>query len=241
MTTIYFLAYLALLVGIVGVLTRRYLSPIVLAGLAAWLVYVGLLSYFGVVRDPNLRPPGAFLVVLPVFFFIFFTLGRSSTGARWAGAVPLALLLGLQSFRVGVELLLHQLWLDGLAPQMLTFAGSNLDIFIGASAPLIAWLSTKGRFGSRLALAWNGLGLISLINVATRSALTTPGPLNLIHTEVPNLAIGTFPFTYIAGFFAPLAVMLHVLAIRALLTKLKNAENSHDNKVNLANSRAGIS
>ena len=40
--------------------------------------------------------------------------------------------------------------------------------------------------------------------------------MNLIHLEVPNLAIGMFPFTFIAGFCAPLAVVLHVLSISAL-------------------------
>jgi len=99
---------------------------------------------------------------------------------------------------------------------MLTYEGGNADILIGATAPLMAWLSTKGRPGMRLALLWNALGLLSLANVAFRAMMTAPGRLNFIHAEVPNTAIGTFPFTYIAGFFAPLALALHVLAIRAL-------------------------
>jgi len=74
--------------------------------------------------------------------------------------------------------------------------------------------------GLRLALAWTVLGLLALANVAVRSALTAPGPLNLIHAEVPNLALGTFPFMFIPGFFAPLAVVLHVLAIRSLRVRL---------------------
>jgi hypothetical protein len=57
---------------------------------------------------------------------------------------------------------------------------------------------------------------LSLLNVATRAVLTAPGPLNFIHAEVPNLAMGTFPFSYIPWFMAPLAMMLHVLAFRAL-------------------------
>jgi hypothetical protein len=69
-------------------------------------------------------------------------------------------------------------------------------------------------------MIWNYLGLAALANVVVRSALTAPGPLNMIHAEVPNLAIGVFPFTFIAGFFAPLAVILHVLAIRALRARL---------------------
>jgi hypothetical protein len=91
-----------------------------------------------------------------------------------------------------------------------------VDIYIGASAPVIAWLSTRGRRGLRIALAWNALGLLALTNVVVRAVLTAPGPLNLLHTEVPNRMMGTFPFLLIPGFFVPLAVVLHVLAIRAI-------------------------
>jgi hypothetical protein len=111
---------------------------------------------------------------------------------------------------------LHQLWIDGLVPKMLTFEGANVDIFIGASAPLIAWVSTRGRLGMRLALTWNVLGLLALANVVIRAVLTAPGPFNLIHAEVPNLMFGTFPFMFIPGFFVPLAIVLHLLAIRAI-------------------------
>ena len=34
--------------------------------------------------------------------------------------------------------------------------------------------------------------------------MTAPGPLNLIHAEVPNRMIGTFPFMFIPGFLVPL-------------------------------------
>jgi hypothetical protein len=141
---------------------------------------------------------------------------RSSASAHFALAFPLWIILGTQCFRIGVELFLHQLWVDGLVPKMLTFEGANVDIYVGASAPLIAWLSTRGRLGMRLALAWNALGLLALTNVVIRAVLTAPGPFNLIHAEVPNLMMGSFPFMFIPAFFVPLAVVVHVLAIRAI-------------------------
>jgi hypothetical protein len=73
----------------------------------------------------------------------------------------------------------------------------------------------------RLAFAWNVLGLLALTNVVIRAVLTTPGPLNLIHAEVPNLMLITFPFLLIPGFFVPLAVALHLLAMRALSRRLR--------------------
>ena len=76
----------------------------------------------------------------------------------------------------------------------------------------------------RLVLAWNVLGLLALTNVVTRAVLTAPGPFNLVHTEVPNRMFGTFPFLFIPAFFVPLAVALHVLAIRAIGSRLRTAE-----------------
>lgn len=227
MTARLFIAFLILVAaGVVGsglycLLRRTALR--VAAGLAIWLAYVGALGYVGVLSDASLRPPGIAYVLFPVFVFVGFALVRSAGGLKVALALPLPLLLGAQSFRIGVELLLHQLWLDGVVPKMLTFEGANVDIFIGVSAPLIAWISTQGKIGMRLAFGWSVLGLLALANVAIRSAMTAPGPFNMLHAEVPNMAVSTFPFFYIPAFFAPLAVALHVLAMRALRAKLRIA------------------
>jgi hypothetical protein len=128
---------------------------------------------------------------------------------------------------VGVELFLHQLWIEGLVPRMLTFKGANIDIYVGLSAPLIARLSTRGRWGLKLASAWNILALLALLNVVTRAVLTAPGPLNLIHAEVPDRMISTFPFLLIPGFFVPMAVVLHLVAIRAITSRLHEGNGIH--------------
>jgi hypothetical protein len=228
----------ALFVGFVGIMSAilvaivaRYLNLRsafrLLAALSLWSIYAGLLGYFAVIKNTATRPPGIVFLMGPVvLFLIFFTMfvARSSGGERFAVAFPLWILLGTQTFRVGVELFLHQIWIDGIVPKMLTFEGANMDIYIGASAPLAAWLSTRGRSGLKFALAWNVLGLLALTNVVTRAVLTSPGPFNLIHSEVPNRMFATFPFLFIPAFFVPLAVGLHVLAIRAISGHLRTAE-----------------
>ena len=226
MTATLFLCFVGMTAAIVVALVARYLNGRtsfgVLAGLSAWFVYVGLIGYLGVVKNTAMRPPGIVFLLVPVVGFLIFFIAKTSVAARVALAFPLWIILGAQSFRVGVELFLHQLWIVGLVPKMLTFDGANADIYIGASAPLIAWLSTRGRLGMRLALAWNVLGLLSLANVVIRAVLTAPGPFNLIHAEVSNRMIGSFPFLFIPGFFVPLAVVLHVMAIRAVSDWLEN-------------------
>lgn len=228
MTAALFLTYQAFVVlaaiGISAAYLPRRTTIAIIAGLAIWLVYVGLFSSFGYMRDPSLRPPGIVWVVGPVVLFVVF-LVWSNFGARAAAAIPLSLILGLEGFRVGFELLMHRLWEDGLVPKLLTYEGGNVDIFIGLSAPVIAWIATTGRLGLRLALGWNMLGLLALANVAARSVLSTPGPMKLISTEVPNLAMGIFPYAFIPGFVAPLALTLHVLAMRAIVARLRNARS----------------
>lgn len=215
-----FLGYVALVAGIIGGVLLRYLplgrAMIGLAIVAVWLGYAGALSYAGIVGDPTRVPPGIFILLTPIIAFVAIVLGRSPVGRSLAASLPLGLIFALQSFRIGVELTLSSLHDAGLTTRLLTLAGGNVEILIGLSAPLIALIATRGAAGRRIALLWNIVGLLSLLNVATRAVLTAPGPLNLIHAELPNVAMGMFPFSYIPGFMAPLAMMLHVLALRAL-------------------------
>jgi hypothetical protein len=224
-----FIGFVASMAALVIALVARYLKGqaafALAAGLLVWFIYVGTMGYLGVIRDTTMRPPGIVFIVIPivVLLVIFIVRASSSAGERVALAFPLWLILATQSFRVVVELFLHELWLSGLIPKMLTFNGANVDIYIGASAPVIAWLSTRGRKGIRLALIWNVLGLLALANVVIRAVLTAPGPFNLVHAEVSNLMFGTFPFMFIPAFFVPLALVLHALALRAIRSNLKTS------------------
>jgi hypothetical protein len=231
MTSALFLGFVAVITTFVIALIDRYINRraalSVLAGLIVWFLYAGLMGHFGIVSNPLMRPPGIAFIVVPVLLFLILLIVRPSASAQAVLALPLWLILGTQCFRIGVELFLHQLWIEGLVPRMMTFAGANIDIYIGLSAPLIAWLSTRGRWGLKLAGAWNILGLLALLNVVTRAVLTAPGPLNLIHSEVPDRMLGTFPFLLIPGFFVPLAVVLHLLAIRAIGNRLRTGSGTN--------------
>jgi len=220
--TALFSGFVVLLAASVIGLGDRFLgrrtAGIITAALFVWFLYVGRIGYFGVIRNVTMRPPGAAFLFIPVLVFLVFFILRvcSPAGGRLALAFPLWLLIGAQAFRVIVEIFLHELWHAGLVPRMLTYAGANIDIYVGASAPLVAWLSTRARAGGSIVRIWNIFGLLALANVVIRAVLTAPGPLNLVHAEISNLMIGTFPFMYIPGFFVPLAVMLHVMALRAV-------------------------
>jgi hypothetical protein len=215
-----FLAYVALVGGAASAALLRYLplarALIGIAVLAAWIGYAGATEWSGILGDPTQRPPGIVLLLTPVIAFLAIVLGRSAVGRYLATNLPLSLILALQTFRVGVELTLSALHDAGLTSRLMTLPGGNIEILIGLSAPLIAWVATRGAAGRRIAFVWNVVGLLSLLNVAARAVLTAPGPLNLIHADLPTVAMGMFPFSFIPGFMAPFAMGLHLLVFRAL-------------------------
>lgn len=223
-----FFFFVVIVVAMLATGMFRYLPPGYrtpsLLGLAAWVTYGGVLGYSGVIANTTLLPPGLFYLMAPIVVFVMF-MARSQVGRSVAASIPLWLLMGAESFRLVVEIFLHQLWMDGQIPKMMTFQGANFDILIGMSAPYVAWLVAARKISDRTALIWNAIGIAMLANVVTRGVLTTPGALHLISTEVPNVAIGTFPFTYIPGLMVPLALVLHVLSIRALRNRMALARS----------------
>lgn len=130
-------------------------------------------------------------------------------------SIPVALLMGAESLRIIVELFLELLWQAGQLPRMLTFHGANFDILIGLSAPVFALLYARRAIDARAALIWNVLGILSLANVVVRNVLMSPA-IHVIATGVPNAAIGSFPYSFIPTLIVPLALLIHVLAIRSL-------------------------
>jgi hypothetical protein len=223
-TSTLFLAFVMLMAAaIVGVTfryCRRRTALGVSAGLALSLLYVGVVGYSGTSKSTSSRLPAAALILGPVAVFLIALVVRSVLNRKTPSALPLWILIGAQCFRVGVELFLHRLYSEGVVPRMLTYDGANVDILIGASAPIVSWISTRGGKALWLVLGWNIAGLVILMNVVARAILAAPGPLHLIQAEVPNLLFTTFPYMFIPGFFVPLAVTLHVLSIRKI-TRLR--------------------
>jgi hypothetical protein len=192
---------------------RRYRAWFV-AGFGGWVVAAATLGLSGSLAGATLRPPATVYVIVPTIAIVAF-LARSRAGAAIASSIPIAILMGAESFRVIVEIFLERLWHAGQLPRMLTFHGANFDIFIGISAPVVAALYARNAIDARAALIWNVVGIASLANVVARNVLTSPA-VHLLSAEVPNVAIGSFPYSFIPTLIVPLALLSHVLAIRSL-------------------------
>jgi hypothetical protein len=127
-------------------------------------------------------------------------------------------LIGLQSFRILIEIQLLWLFKDGLLPKLLTFEGRNFDILIGLSAPVVAWYVHRehraDRGCPRLVAVWNILGLCLLTNVVVHGILSMPTAFQ-VFTEPPgNVVMALFPWIWIPTFVVPLAYLLHILSLR---------------------------
>jgi hypothetical protein len=99
---------------------------------------------------------------------------RSTAGDRLARGLPLSSLVGLQAFRLPLELLMHQAAMAGVMPVQMSYSGRNFDIVTGITAlGLAAWLH-RGRPGRAVVWAWNTLGLALLVNIVAVAVLSTP-------------------------------------------------------------------
>ena len=213
-----FLVLVFVMASVVIGLFSRYLKGQARLGaiaiFVAWLLYAGVMGYAGIIAWK--MPPGLAFLLVPVMLFLVTFLMRHPGVRAFAQRVPAELLLGLQGFRVFVELGFHELYGLHLVPRMLTFQGANFDIVVGLTAPVVAWLYASGRIHATAVRVWSFVGIAILTNTIVRAVLTVPGPLNVFQTEVPNIALGIFPFSYIPGFLAPLALCLHVLLLRSV-------------------------
>jgi hypothetical protein len=170
--------------------------------------------YFANFRDV---PPHIALALLVAF------LGASAIAfhpvtLKWAREIPQRWLIGLQSFRIVVEIQLFFLASAGFLPKAMTFEGWNFDILVGLSAPVVAWYvhrAHRQNQGARaLVTTWNIFGLLLLTNIFVRGILSMPSKFQ-VFTERPDAAgLTFFPWIWLPTFVVPFAYLLHILSLR---------------------------
>ena len=98
-------------------------------------------------------PPFALLVVGILGLTVAFACTRY--GRRLALGLPLWALVGIQGFRLPLELAMHAMYERGVMPEQMSYSGRNFDIVTGITALVVAWLAFSGRVGRRVVLTWN--------------------------------------------------------------------------------------
>ncbi|MBY0472376.1 hypothetical protein K2X30_14515 [bacterium] len=211
-------AVVVLVGGIVFALLHRvnkkYRVPTAI-GLGVWLLYSGAMAAFGLLLDFDSMPPPMFRVVVPGIVGVT-AIAFSKLGTRIVKDLSYVELIGFQSFRIPVELILLGLMHAGTIPIQMTFEGRNGDILTGISALFVAYaVRKKPKRG--LIWAWNIFGLALLVNIVTVAILSMPGRTRTFMNEPPNLAVFSFPYVWIPAVFVMLALFGHLLVFRKLL------------------------
>jgi hypothetical protein len=144
-------------------------------------------------------------------------LAFSGLGQRLAQNLPLHALVGFQVFRLPLELVLHQWYMEAVLPVQMTYSGHNFDIFTGLLAAVVAPLLYLGKLSRKAAWAFNLVGLVLLINVASIAVRSSPIPLRTYTNDPPVLLALNAPYTWILPVCVAGALLGHLLTFRRLL------------------------
>jgi hypothetical protein len=192
-------------------------------GALIWISVVLALAGSGVLGQWERRPP-PFMLVAASIGVRGAAIARSSIGDRLSRGLPLASLVGLQAFRLPLELLMHETARAGVMPEQMTYSGRNFDIITGVTALLLAAWLRIGRPPRTLVAAWNVMGLLLLANIVTVAVMSTPqfaafgstpDRVNTFVTRVPYVLL---PAVMVLAAWAGHLIVFRALAKRATLS-----------------------
>jgi len=189
-------------------------------GAALWLTLSGGLGYVGFFAHFDRVPPPFVLLLVPTLLLPL-GLARSRIGVA-LGRAPFAFLVGLQSFRLPLELLMHRAATDGTMPEQMTFTGANFDIVTGGTAIVVAVLAARGYAPRWLLLVWNALGTALLLTILGIAIASLPAFAAFGHEpERLNTWVAYFPYVWLPASLVSTAVLGHALMWRRLWSPLR--------------------
>jgi hypothetical protein len=156
------------------------------------------------------------VVVFVLVFVLSIGLGVSPVGRRLAAGLPLVVLVGVQAFRLPLELMMHRAYEFGLMPKQMSYSGLNFDIVTGITAIVVAVLLATGRAGIRTVRAWNWLGTLLLVNIIVIAALSAPMPWRVFREGPVNVWITAAPYVWLPAVMVAFAILGHIVIFRAL-------------------------
>jgi hypothetical protein len=203
---------------------RRRWSLIAAAVAAGWLALHGAIAASGVLEGDRMPPP--ILFYLAPTMLVGVAVALSPIGRRLA-ALPLGLLVGLQAFRLPLEMILHGLYQSGDLPVQMTWSGLNFDVVTGLTAAVLGLVALRRPLPGAIVWAWNLLGAALLIVVVAIAITSAPTPLRQFTEGPPVVLVFHVPFTWIAGVHVWTALVGHLVIFRALAGRRRGAAACH--------------
>ena len=216
------IAMLAVVVAIAWALTwahgRSSLRAGLLSGAAVVMAASALAAASGLLRRFDTVPPPMAIMIVAVLG-LGFIVGLSSIGRSVAADVPFVTLIGLQAFRLPLELVMHRAATLGIMPTELSYSGYNFDIVTGAGAlALWALLRAGARVPTWSVWAWNLYGIWCLGAIAFIAVATSP--MVRLFGDDPrhvNTFVLYFPYVWLPAVLVTIAVAGHVVITRKLV------------------------
>lgn len=209
------LAVAALLVIAVRTATSRSRAAAKFTvALGAWLAVTWLVARTGILADFSLPPKMMLLMV--VAFGLTISGAMSARALAVAEALPWWALVGINAFRLPLELLMHRAVGEGVMPYQMSFTGCNYDILTGIGALGIGIWGIRNELSRKLILAWGIGGGLLLANVVVIAVVSLPTPLRVFMNEPANVWVTTTPFVWLPAFLVQVALLTHVLVFRRL-------------------------
>lgn len=213
------IASLALAVALMwlGVFARGRYRPVIYALAGGWLYGGYSLGMTGVLTRLDRTPP-PMAVMSAATIALGLAMGLSPMGRRMAADLPMTALVGLQIFRLPLEMLMRRAATSGITPVELTYAGYNFDIITGIGALVLTAALAAGAYVPRAALwIWNLWGIACLAAIAAIAVLASPmvrafgdDPRHL------NTWVLFFPYTWLPTVLVAIAIAGHVVITRKL-------------------------
>lgn len=195
-------------------------SFLVMAVLGFWFTLVLLLGQMRFFAINPLVVPNIVLGFL-VLFILLQKAYASSAIRTMADAIPQHWIIGIQTYRViGVNFL--TLYSAGVLPAAFAFPSGYGDIFVGITAPFVAYFYFKKKiFARKLAIIWNFVGILDLVTALGVGILGFPRPLQTLPLTPSTEPLSLYPLALISLFAVPLALMLHLFSLRVLIQRSK--------------------
>lgn len=186
-------------------------------GLYSWLLLLAALSLQGWFRADEGHPDRLLLILIPPLITIIWLL-IDPRFYRLLRALPESWLLYGQSFRFLQDLFLYFGYSLGFVPLQMTFLWLNFDFTVGLTAPIAGYIFFgKQRFQRFEAMIWNVFGIVLLLHNFLIAFVSYPGPQQVFLRWPDSSFLADFPYSWMVGFFLPLALLMHLLSLKQLI------------------------
>jgi len=173
-----------------------------------WSIVHSVLAYLGFYQNTTSIPPRFGLVLIPVFLILLYSLIKKKSWIIKNRNTKISTLL--HAVRLPVELVLHQLFIFKLIPELMTYEGYNFDIIMGISSLFLGFLLFKKNIPTRLLMVWNTIGLVMILAILFMGILSSELPIQLFAFDQPNTALLYFPYILLPATIVPLVIWTHI-------------------------------